>query len=460
MGLGSRLSKKIEGHLAKKFIYIEFTLSLLVAFSSLIAFIVHSYSIFSGVVIYGFSVFIGLLIGMEIPLVIRINQNYESLKVNVSSVIEKDYYGSLVGGVLFAFVGLPYLGLIHTPYLLGAINFLVALLIFKLLWADISKRLKRTLILMAIGTGSLILAGWIIATPIVIHAEQRRYQDKIVFSAQSRYQKIVITEWRNEHWLYLNDNQQLCSMDEQMYHEPLVHPVMLLAGQPQNILVLGGGDGCAVREILKHKSVKSVTLADLDPMMTELAKTNKYLLGINKNALADPRVKIVNADGFHFLEHDSSFYDVVIVDLPDPRTVELNRLYTTEFYMMCHRRLRSNGFFITQAGSPYFATRAYNCIKKTVRSAGFSILPIHNQVVTMGEWGWVIGGKNVSEPDLKQRLIALKSESIDLKWLNDEAFTLISAFGKDYIKVDSAEVNKIHNPVLYRYYLKGNWDLY
>jgi len=460
MGLGSRLSRKIEGNLAQKFIYIEFILSLLVAFSSLISFIVHSYSTFSAVAIYGFSILIGLLIGMEIPIVIRMNEKYETLKMNVSAVIEKDYYGSLAGGVFFAFVGLPFLGLIHTPYLLGAVNFVAALLVFKLVWKDISDKLKKVLIGLAFLTGTLIVGGWFLATPVILHAEQKRYKDKVVFSAQSKYQKIVITEWKDDYWLYLNGNQQLCSMDEQMYHEPLVHPAMFLAGAAQNVLVLGGGDGCAVREILKHESVKSVTLADLDPAMTDLAMNNKYLTGINLNSLSDSRVKVVNADGFHFLETDSTFYDVIIVDLPDPRTVEVNRLYTTEFYMMCHHRLRPNGLFITQSGSPYFATRAFNCIKKTVRSAGFSILPIHNQVVTMGEWGWVIGAKNTSEPELKQKLKNIEPGDMQLRFLNKEAFTMISSFGKDYVETDTVEVNQIHNPVLYRYYLKGNWDLY
>ena len=97
-----------------------------------------------------------------------------------------------------------------------------------------------------------------------------------------------------------------------------------------------------------------------------------------------------------------------------------------------------------------------------MQHAGFTTAPLHNQVVTLGEWGWVLGAKNISKQNLKQELIGLQFPSIETQWINNEAMSLITSFGKDYFHADSAavEVNEIHNPVLYKYYLHGTWDVY
>ncbi len=461
MGLGSRLSKIIKTDLLKKFIIIEFVLSLTIAFSSLFTYVIHGFTVYSAVAIYFFSIFIGILIGTEIPLVIRLNKEYETLRINVASVIEKDYYGSLVGGVLFAFVGLPYLGLTFTPFVLGIINFSVALLLLFLLLEEQIKKSKIQLISFSIFTGIMLIIGLFIARPIVMYSEQRQYKDKVILSAQSKYQKIVITMWKKNFWLYINGNQQLCTIDEVMYHEPLVHPAMQLLGNPQNVLILGGGDGCATREVLKYKSVEKITLVDLDPVMTNLAKTNPVLTKLNNNSFNNNIVEIFNKDAFKYIEKCELFFDVIIIDLPDPRTVELGRLYSQEFYKLCYKKLRPNGVIVTQAGSPYFATKSFICINKTVESAGFSTIPIHNQVITMGEWGWIIGTKKHSN-NLKNIVRKLKFDNINTQWINNEAMLLMTSFGKDFFidTTKTIEINQIHNPVLYHYYLKGNWDLY
>jgi spermidine synthase len=129
MGLGSRLSKRITKNLIKNFLLLEITLSLLVAFSSVLVYTLAAFSSYYEVVIYVLSMLIGLLIGLEIPLVVRINTEYDDLKTNISSILEKDYYGSLLGGVFFAFIGLPILGLSYTPFILGLINFFVACIV-------------------------------------------------------------------------------------------------------------------------------------------------------------------------------------------------------------------------------------------------------------------------------------------------------------------------------------------
>ena len=466
MGLGSRLSKKITKNLIQNFLILEVSLSLVVAFSSVIIYTIAAFSSYYEIFIYTLSMLVGLLIGLEIPLVVRINKEYEDLKSNISSILEKDYYGSLLGGVFFAFIGLPILGLSYTPFVLGIINFLVAYIVLIRFKEKITpKRRLTNLNLLLTVTFLGLLAGITFTKPIIQWGEQKKYKDKVVFSEQTKYQKIVLTEWKDEHWLYLNGNLQFCSIDEEMYHEPLVHPIMQLSKKPKDVLVLGGGDGCAVREILKYPTVQKIDMVDLDPKMTELGKENPILININYGSMNSSKLNIYNKDAYNHLENDNtSFYDVIIIDLPDPRNIELGRLYSHEFYTHCYRKLRPNGYIITQSGSPYFATQAFNCINNTLSSVGFNTIPLHNQIISMGEWGWILGAKNTSKKVLKDQLKKLEFNNIDTKWINNEAMSLLTSFGKDSFfnqkKIDSTEINKIHNPILYKYYLEGNWDLY
>ena len=461
MGLGSRLSQLFEKNLLQTFIFIEFALSVFSAFSALITYVASGYTVYTGLIIYSLSILIGILIGLEIPLVVRVNDEFQSLRINVASVMEKDYFGSLLGGVFFAFVGLPYLGLTYTPFLLGFINFSVAVVLVALLWGQMTRTQRRRVGGTVAGVAVLLLAGLVGAKPIILYGEQVRYKDKVIYDEQSRYQKITLTQWKDDHWLFINGNQQLSTVDEVMYHEPLVHPAMHLTPHPQSVLVLGGGDGCAVREVLKYPSVETVTVVDLDPAMTELAKTHPVLVTLNEGALTNERVTVVNQDAFTFVEQTTDYYDVMIIDLPDPKSADLSRLYTREFYQLCARHLRPQGVLITQAGSPYFATRAFQCINRTLQRAGFQTQPLHNQVVTMGEWGWILGVKNDSLP-LKKALRKLSFDDVNTQWLNQEAMLLMTSFGKDYFldTSDRVKINTLGDQVLYRYYLKGNWDLY
>jgi spermidine synthase len=350
---------------------------------------------------------------------------------------------------------------------LGLINFFVAcIVLYRFKDKLTTPKLNRLYTILSI-TVLVLITGISFTNPIIAWGEQKKYKDKVIYSEQTKYQNIVLTEWKDEHWLYLNGNLQFCSIDESMYHEPLVHPVMQLYSNPQNILILGGGDGCAVRELLKYPSVKTIDMVDLDVKMTDLGKNHPVLIDLNQGSMSSSKLKVYNKDAYIHLEQDNStFYDIIIIDLPDPRSVELGRLYSHEFYSLCNRKLRPNGILITQAGSPYFATKAFKCIEKTMSSAKFTTIPMHNQVLSMGEWGWIIGMKNttISNQELKKRLEQLKFSNVSTKWINTEAMKLLTSFGKDrYLNDDSPEqieINKIHNPVLYQYYLKGNWDLY
>ncbi len=473
MGLGSRLSKHINYHLLEKFIIVEFVLSVLVSFCAFFAYLALTYASFNdatllivwrfdGVVVYILSILIGLLIGMEIPLVTRLNEAFESLQVNISHVMEKDYYGSLLGGLFFAFVGLPFLGLTYTPFVLGAVNFLVAVLLFfrlkKLVATTYIHPIKTCMYLIFI----VLILGFIFADDITDYGQQQRYKDKVILQEQTKYQQLVVTQWKDHYWFYINGNQQLSTLDEYLYHEPLVHPVMGLSKNPEQVLILGGGDGCAAREVLKYQSVKGVTLVDLDPRVTEIAQTNPIFTNMNKNSLNNPKVQLINTDAYAYMDQTISFYDVIIIDFPDPKSVQLGRLFSYEFYRLCYRHLRPEGLLIVQAGSPYYATKSFRCIEKTLQAAQFHTLPLHNQILTMGQWGWVIGTKNIDTKRLKKAVRNLPLNNIHTKWLNKEALYLITSFGKQFVDIDTMdiEVNTIHNPVLPRYYRKGNWDLY
>lgn len=462
MGFGSRVSKYFDKNILELFVGIEFLLSILTSFSALLTYGLMGFTNYIGFIIYVLAILIGFLIGMEIPLVTRINGRYENLKFNISSVMEKDYYGSLIGGIFFAFVGLPYLGLTFTPFVLGGVNLIVAFLLIVVMKDQFTSKWKGMIQFVGVGVLGIIVAGLIFAKPIVLFGEQQRYVDKVVFTQQTKYQKITVTQFKDNYWLYLNEGKQLSTFDEWLYHEPLVHPVMKLSKQPKHVLIVGAGDGCAIREVLKYEDVDSIYLVDLDPEMTNIGANHPIFTEMNDSAYHHPKVKVFNGDAFNWLEKTNRFFDVIIADFPDPKTIELNRLYSKEFYQLCHRHLRPNGVMVTQATSPYYTTTAFRGIDVTMTAAGFNTIPLHNHVYTFGEWGWVIGAKSIPKDQLKPILQEQSFEDVDVRWITKDAMSLLSSFGKDIVldKVDSIEVNAIHNPVLYKYYRDGNWSIY
>ena len=458
MGVGSRISRYIDRNLLDVFITVEFILSVLCATCAIAAYFGRALIGESTFVIYGYGCAIGLLIGMEIPIVARMNDAYEGLRTNIASVMEKDYYGALFGGLLFAFFALPRLGLTYTPIALGAVNFVVAATLYWK-YRNLTVHHGRLHIASwAVGIGISTLA--VFAKPLVLFGEQSQYRDRIVFTTQTPYQKLVITEWKQNHWLFIDGHIQFSTYDEERYHEPLVHPSMSVAASRENILILGGGDGLALREVLKYPDVRSATIVDLDPEMTRLGRENPFLLEANKGAFLDDRGSVIHQDAGTFVQQTDRVYDVIIIDLPDPRGPNLSRLYSHGFYRDCRNILSSSGILVTQASSPLHANKAFLCIDKTLQSAGFQTVPYQNAIPTMGTWGWITAQKteNGKGTELGFRIGQLTFRDLETKFLDQEAMHGMMKFWKGALESqDAISVNTLTDPVVDQYYREAEW---
>ena len=274
------------------------------------------------------------------------------------------------------------------------------------------------------------------------------FADEIVYTKDTPYQRIVITRGRAGFQLFLNGNLQFSSTDEYRYHEALVHPAMLLSNNPKRVLVLGGGDGLAVREILKYPSVERITLVDLDPEMTKLSSRFPLLAQLNKNAFDDPRVRVVNEDAFIWVEETTEpAYDAAIVDFPDPNTFALGKLYTTRFYRLLRSRLTSNAGVAVQSTSPMFARNSYWCIIRTLEAAGFVVRPYYTAVPSFGLWGFALARSSPFEIP--------RNPPAGLRFLDDQTLTAMFTLARD-IEPVAVQINRLDNQALVRYY-EGEW---
>jgi spermidine synthase len=248
----------------------------------------------------------------------------------------------------------------------------------------------------------------------------------------------VLTERDGDVRLYLDGDLQFSSRDEHRYTEALVHPV--LAADPRRVLVLGGGDGLAARELLRHPSVTEVVQVELDPAVLDLARTR--LAGLNAGALDDPRTTVVVDDGFRWLrEQPSGSFDAVVVDLPDPDTPVLARLYSTEFYGLVARTLTPDGLVVVQSGSPYSTPRAYWRTVATVESAGFGATPYHVHVPSFGDWGFTLARAGDPPP------LRLSPRAPALRFLDDAVLAAAGVFPRDRPRLD-LEPSTLDRPLI------------
>jgi spermidine synthase len=442
MGVGSWLSKFIDRGLTARFIQIELMVGVVGGFSAVILFMVFAH--LTGpfrFVLYGLVFTTGVLVGLEIPLIMRILKSEVEFKDLVAQVLSFDYLGALAVSILFPIILAPHLGLMRTSLLFGLMNVLVALWAMKLF----RESLRGARLLRSQGATALLalLLGFVFADKLTALAEEGIYADQILYAESTPYQRIVLTRWRDDLRLFLNGNLQFSSRDEYRYHEALVHPALATLPGARRVLILGGGDGLAAREVLKYPNVESITLVDLDPRMTTLFKTNRLLANMNQGSLSNPKVKVVNQDALVWLEQNPDVFDLALIDFPDPSNYSLGKLYSSAFYRLLEKHLSDRGLLVIQATSPFYARKSYWCIVATLEDAGLKSAPYHAYVPSFGEWGYIIGSRNGYAPPQKF--------TVPVRYLTPETMKTMFDFPADMAKVD-AEVNRLNNQVLVRYF--------
>lgn len=446
MGLGSYLSKFFKNNLFNWFVSIEIGVGLIGGLSTIILFLANIYLVCYQIIMYVIILIIGIFVGMEIPILTRIIENNENnLRVTISSIFSFDYIGGLIGSIAFPLLLLPHLGYFCTAFLVGSLNIIVSLIIilsYKKNITHYNQFLSVTILIL-----SAMIIGTVFSENISKFVENGLYRDKVIFVKQTKYQHIVLTKHRDDLRLFINGNVQFSTSDEYRYHEALVHPAMSKSAKKENVLILGGGDGLAAREVLKYPTIKKVTLVDLDRDILELCRDNHTIANVNNNSLSNPKMEIIVDDAYKFLTENNFKYDVIIVDLPDPNNEALNKLYSNIFYRLCKNSLTENGILTVQSTSPYFATKAFWCINKTIESEGFNVLPYHLEVPSFGDWGFNIASQKPIDKEF--------DFTVDTKYLTAENSQSMFYFGKDETTADIC-VNTLSKPMLMQYYIEAD----
>ena len=444
MGVGAWLSKYVEERVAERFVDCQIAASFVGGLGGPVLYLTFAQSSHVRLVLYLLVASTGILVGAEIPLLMRVLKRRVAFKDVVPRVLSLDYAGALLGALVFALLLLPSLGILRTGVVFGILGVVSALWGTWVLGSSLEPGPLRIRAFVALA----VLGGALAASQkIVLVADEALLLHPVAFTKQTEYQRIVLTQARSGVSLFLDGNLQFASIDEYRYHEALVHPAFSVAEKKENVLVLGGGDGLAVREILKHPEVKSVTLVDLDKGMTGLARELPLLRELNQSSLFDPRVRVVNDDAMVWITQDHEGvprkFDVVIVDFPDPNNFALGKLYTVRFYRLLLERLAERGIVSVQSTSPLVARRSFWCVVRSIEAAGFTARPYHALVPSFGEWGFVLAGRGA---------LPLPSHvPSGLKYLTDATVASLFDIAPDMSAVP-VEVNRLNNQMLVRYY--------
>jgi spermidine synthase len=441
MGIGSYLSRFIDRGLAQRFVEVELGVALVGGLCAPLLFLTFTLTDVFHIALYGSVLAIGTLVGLEIPLLLRILKDQVQFKDLVSQVLTFDYLGALAASVTFPLLFVPKLGLVRTSLLFGLLNALVGLWSTWLLGPVLANPMR--LRVKAVGLSLFLVVGLALGDRLTTFYEDQLYADEVVHASNSPYQRIILTRGKRGFSLFLNGNLQFASIDEYRYHETLVHPALVRAGSVERVLILGGGDGLAAREVLRYPEVKSITLVELDPAITGLATGYRELAELNGHSLSHPKMRIINSDAMKFLEEGDGLFDAVIVDFPDPNNFSLGKLYTTGFYKLLKRRLAPDGVAVIQSTSPLFARRSFWCVNETLKAAGFWTEPYHALVPSFGEWGYVL----VSHQQVPRR----RELPRGLVFLDDATLASLTQFSPDMGPMPT-EVNRLNNQVLVHYY--------
>lgn len=445
MGLGSYLSKSVERELYARFIAVQLVIAVVGGLSAAGLFLGYAYLSSVRPLLFSILAIVGTMVGLEIPLLIRVLKDGEDLKDLVARVLAFDYVGSLLASLLFPLALLPRLGLVRTSLLFGLLNALVALACARAFRERLPR--PRAAIAQALACCALLGGLLLVGGRIERFAENELYDAPVIFSQKTAYQRLSITREGEDVRLFIDGNLQFASADEHRYHEALVHPAMGEVAA-RRALVLGGGDGLAVRELLKHPGLERIDLVDLDPGMTRLFSRDPLLVRLNAGSLSDPRVQVHNADAMRWLEdHVRSGappYDVAVVDLPDPNNFSLGKLYTRSFYQLLRRALAAGGVGVVQATSPYLAPRSYWCVVKTLASADLHPRPYHAHVPSFGDWGFVLVSPT-------PRPLPTRLADVPMRYLDEALLPGLFVFPRDQ-QPPEVEVNRLNDQLLVHYY--------
>lgn len=451
MGLGVWLSRMVNTALLG-FVWGQIAIGLVGSALAPTLFFAYAYLGDIAVLLYGMLGLIGLLSGMEIPLIARVLKAIGAPSFRFENVLSADYIGALVASLAFPVFIIPHFSLTSASIIFGCLNLMVA---GGSIWA-FRDRLPKVIWGVWGAAFALSLIALINAERMVSVIDAAMFEDDIVINETTPYQNITVTRFRERTRLFLNHSIQFDTLDEHRYHESLVHPAMATAPRRNNVLILGGGDGMAARETLKYPDVEAITLVDLDPRVTELFRDHDDLRELNAQALRDPRVTIIADDAWQFAENSRDIFDVIIIDLPDPKSIALSRLYSVEFYAILMERLSPHGVMVTQAGSPVFARDAFWSIVETLEitrnpaaRTGLSVTPYHSYTPSFGDWGFIMARPFAPAP----RDISFPG---DLKYINEETWRSAQIFAPDADRTD-VEANSIKSHHLVTYYQQG-WD--
>lgn len=448
MGIGSYVSKRVENNkLIERFVLIEILVSLFGGASSIILFLVYPTFSFYKPVMYTLIIIIGILVGLEIPILTRILSHRQRIKESIAHVLSLDYLGALIGSVSFPLLLLPSLGLFRSSFSFGVLNIAIALL-NVIVFRKVIKQYKSWIVFTVLII-ILMFTGIIYGSHLMSFAEGQLFAHDVLFRKQTPYQRIIVTQspFNKQIRLYLDGHLQFAELDEYRYHEALVHPIMSLPGSRKRVLILGGGDGVVAREVLKYKDVETIDLVDIDPAVTQLSSQFNPIVRINEGSLENNKVHIYNVDAFNFVKNVTHPYNRVIIDLPDPHNEVLSKLYSVEFYKMIKRAITSPGYVVTQSSSPYFTPKVFWCIKNTLSHAGFKTLSYQVSLATFGQWGFSLASTDTSIP---KKFVF----NVETKFITSDVIKSAQAFGKDIIKHKNRLVNSIFEPIIYRLYLE------
>ena len=442
LGLGALVAKPFVDRAASSFVAVEALLGLVGGTSATalyVTFTTLGSENASLAVLVAATAAIGILVGAEVPLLMSLLQTgrrsgaAESGRV-LANLNAADYLGALVGGLLWPFLLLPALGMQQAAAVTGLVNIAAAGLLLALVLHGFMSRRASIASAGALVAVAALLAGLLAAVDGVSEwSRARLYQDPVIAHAQSAYQEIVVTRatynGRTDRRLYLDNTLQYSSLDEYRYTEALVQPVV--ADRPADVLVLGGGDGLVARDLLTVPGVRRVVQVELDPQVLEIARD--HLSEDNRGSLDDPRVEVVVDDAFTWLRRGgdgavpSEGFGAVVVDLPDPRSPALSRLYSQEFYGLIAGVTSEEGLMVVQSGSPYSTPRQFWRTEATIRSAGWATTPYHVHVPTFGDWGFVLAepGEGAG-PELR-----LRSDVTGLRFLDSGVLRAAGTFGRD-----------------------------